>query len=194
MEASERIITPKFRIIFADVFRPRENRKDDGSVTMEYSVMAAFPPGTDFTQMNALIAAAAAKKWGPDKATWPKPLRNPIRANEEKEQKGVLPDGLERGGHFINIKTTIRPGVVDQNVQPILDESEFYRGCYAIAQIDAYGYEVKGNKGVSFGLQNIQKVADGEPLSGRQRAEDAFQPVAGAATPATGGASGDPFA
>jgi hypothetical protein len=44
-----------------------------------------------------------------------------------------------------------------------------------------YYYDQKGNKGVSFGLLNLQTVADGDPLGGRVRPTDAFKPVEGAA-------------
>ena len=40
--------------------------------------------------------------------------------------------------------------------------------------ITAFGYDVKGNKGISFALNNVQKWADGERLDGRVRAEDEF--------------------
>ena len=33
---------------------------------------------------------------------------------------------------------------------------------------------MNGNNGVACGLNNVQKVADGEPLTGRSRAEDDF--------------------
>jgi len=185
----ENVITPKFRVSYPQVFRPKLN---DLNGKQEYSLVAIFAPGSDLSLLNAQVAAAATEKWGADKSKWPKPLRNPIRKNEEREKEGKLPDGYEAGGVFINFKGSQKPGVVDQNVQTIIDESQFYAGCYAIAQVRAYAYDNKGNRGVAFGLQNIQKVADGDPLSGRQRAEDAFVPVAGAA--AGGGSSDDPFA
>jgi hypothetical protein len=40
--------------------------------------------------------------------------------------------------------------------------------------MNAYAYDVSGNRGVSFGLGNVQKVADGEALSSRTTAEDDF--------------------
>jgi hypothetical protein len=43
--------------------------------------------------------------------------------------------------------------------------------------VNFYPYNQAGNKGVGAGLQNVQKVADGEPLSGRSRAEDDFSAV-----------------
>ena len=44
-----------------------------------------------------------------------------------------------------------------------------------------YAYDAKGNKGYAFGLQNIQKLEEGEPLSGRAKAEDEFQAIEGVA-------------
>ncbi|WP_423787999.1 ssDNA-binding protein, partial [Klebsiella pneumoniae] len=38
-------------------------------------------------------------------------------------------------------------------------------------------YEQSGNKGVAFGLQNLQKLRDGEPLGGRVPASKAFEAV-----------------
>jgi len=35
-----------------------------------------------------------------------------------------------------------------------------------------------GKHGVSFGLQNLQKMNDGEPFSGKTKAEDDFESIA----------------
>ena len=64
----------------------------------------------------------------------------------------------------------------------ILDESEIYSGCYGKVSLRAFAYDQKGNKGVSFGLQNVQKVRDGESLGGRVNPQDEFKPVENAAT------------
>jgi hypothetical protein len=184
------VITPKFRVMYPNVFRPRENTKEDGTKVMEYSLHIVFPKGTDLSAITKAITDAAIEKWGADKSKWPKNLRNPVRKNEEREKDGKLPDGYEEGGHFMNVRSKQKPGLVDANRQAIIDETAFYAGCWARAQINPYTYEAKGNKGVSFGLQNVQKMADGEPLSGRMRAEDAFEPVADA----QGSTTEDPFA
>ncbi len=186
---AENIITPQFRASYVQVFRPRKNDLND---KMEYSLVAIFPKGADLSALIQATGAAAVEKWGADKTKWPKNLRNPIRKNEEREKDGKLPDGYEPGGHFITLKSTERPGLVDGNRQPVIDETQVYSGCYMRAQVRAYAYLQKGNAGVSFGLQNVQKMADGEPLSGRQRAEDAFEAVAGAVQ--DGASSEDPFA
>lgn len=185
----ENLITPKFRVSYAKVFRPEKNKLND---KMEYSLVAIFPKGTDLSALTKSVGEAAVEKWGADKTKWPKNLRNPIRKNEEREKDGKLPDGYEAGGYFITLKSEQRPGLVDGNRQAIIDETAFYSGCYARAQVRPFAYLQKGNAGVSFGLQNLQKMADGDPLSGRQRAEDAFEPVAGSTE--AGSSVEDPFA
>jgi hypothetical protein len=180
----ENVITPEFRVSYPQVFRAKRN---DLNGKDEYSIVCLFPKNADLSVLNAQIAAAATEKWGADKAKWPKGLRSPLRDQAEKEKDGKLPDGMEAGAKFMTMRSTQRPGLVDGNRQAIIDETDFYAGCYARAQVRAFAYDQKGNRGVSFGLQNLQKMRDGDPLSGRQKAEDAFEAVAGA------GKSSDPF-
>ena len=68
--------------------------------------------------------------------------------------------------YFVNANSTTAPQIVDQKVQPILDRGEVYSGCYARVSINFYAFNSNGNKGVACGLGNIQKVRDGERLSG----------------------------
>jgi hypothetical protein len=167
--------TPKFRVSWPKVFKPELNKL---SGKTEYSITALFPKGTDLSAMKKAAENAIIEKWGADKIKWPKTLKSPFRDQGEKEVDGSLPAGYEKGAIFINLKSKNKPGVVDQNVQAILDEADFYAGCYAIASVNAYAYDQAGNRGVSFGLNNIQKVADGEPLSGRSKPENDFAAVA----------------
>ena len=59
--------------------------------------------------------------------------------------------------------------------QPILERSEVYSGVYGRASINFYAFNSNGNKGIACGLNNLQKIADGEPLGGKSRAEDILQ-------------------
>jgi hypothetical protein len=63
---------------------------------------------------------------------------------------------------------------VDRRLQEIIDSTEVYSGCYAKVSINAFPYSVSGNKGVSFGLNHVQKLRDGDFLGGRSKAEDDF--------------------
>lgn len=168
------IVTPKFRVSFPKVFKPEINKLSGKS---EYSVVALFDKSADMTKLKAAAKAAIEEKWGTDPAKHPKNLRSPFRDQGEKAKDGVLPPGHVEGAVFLNLKSTQKPGVVDEQVQPILDESVFYAGCYAIAAVSVYAYDQAGNRGVGIGLTNIQKVADGEPFSGRPKPEASFTPV-----------------
>lgn len=172
------VVTPKFRVSYPNVFKAKRN---DLSGKDEFSIEALFPKGADLSKLKAAAQEAIVAKWGPDKEKWPKNLRSPFRDQAEKAKdvdgKRILPPACEEGAIFMNLKSSQRPGVVDGNVQDILDESQFYAGCYAIASVNAYAYDQKGNRGVSFGLGNVQKVADGEPLGNRSKPEQDFAPI-----------------
>lgn len=186
------INTPVFRVSYPNVFQAKKN---DLNGKDEFSVVALFKKGEDLSALKAAAQKAITDKWGPDKAKWPTNLRSPFRLQEERAKdvdgKRILPPGHEEGAVFLNLKSQQRPGVVDQNVQDILEHSQFYAGCYARASINAYAYDQKGNRGVSFGLGNIQKVRDGDPLGNRARPEQDFAPIAGespsAAAPSNAG-------
>lgn len=175
------VMTPMFRVSWPNVFKPRKNEMNGKE---EYSVVALFPKGADLTPLKKAAEAAIVEKWGPDKSKWPSNIRSPFRDQGEKgklvDGKKILPAGYEEGAIFLNLKSTHRPGVVDQNVQDIIDESQFYPGCFARATVNAFAYDQKGNRGVSFGLANVQKVKDGDPLSGRPSAVEEFAPIEGA--------------
>lgn len=87
-------------------------------------------------------------------------------------------DEAYKGHYFINANSTNPPQIVDQRVQPILERSQVYSGCYARVSINFYAFNSNGNKGVAAGLGNIQFVRDGEPLGGQTSALDEFETLA----------------
>ena len=96
--------------------------------------------------------------------------------------KTPLRDGdLERpdnpayaGSYFVNANATSAPGIVDADRNPILTRSEVYSGVYGRASISFYAFNSSGNKGIACGLNNLQKIRDGEPLGGKASAESDF--------------------
>ncbi len=117
--------------------------------------------------MDAAIKDGAAKFGGkiPPKGTLKLPLRDGDAERDDEAYKGA---------YFVNANSTTAPQIVDRAVQPILDRSEVYSGCYARVSINFYAFNTNGNKGTACSLGNIQKVRDGEPLSGRTSAADDF--------------------
>lgn len=172
------LMTPEFRVSYPFVFTPQAN-KEDPTREPKYSVTMLFKKGEDLTKLRDAVVDVLTEKFGP-KEKWPKNLRLPFRDQADKEKDGKMPEGYTKGAVFVTASGKQKPGVVDQNVNDIIDSSQFYAGCYARATVRAFYYDAKGNKGVAFGLQNVQKLRDGEPLGNRMRAQDEFKPVEGA--------------
>ena len=97
-------------------------------------------------------------------------LKLPLR-DGDKERKG---DPTYAGCMFINANSSTAPGIVDADRQPILERSEVYSGVYGRASITLYAFNSNGNRGIACGLNNLQKIRDGEPLGGRASAESDF--------------------
>lgn len=180
MARSGTIMTPEFRVSYPNIFTAVVNRM---SKKEEYSLVALFKKGQDISILKNAVKKIAEEEWGTDQKKWPKKLRLPFRDQSEREKEGedgnaYMPVGYEAGAIFINLKSKQRPGIVDSNRQAIIDETEIYAGCYARATLNAYAYDYEGNVGIAFGLNNVQKLRDGEPLSGKAKAEDDFEAVA----------------
>ena len=180
MSENTQCITPEFRASYPSVFRASKNELNGKD---EFGVQALFPKGADLSRLKAAAKAAAEKKWGTDQKKWPKNMRMPFRDQAEKvktddDDNEYLPDGCEAGAIFMNLKSTKKPGLVNAHNEDVIDETEFYAGCYARAQVNAFAYDTKGNAGISFGLNHIQKLRDGESFgSAARNASDVFEPV-----------------
>lgn len=139
----------------------------------KYSVSAIIPK-SDTKTVNAIKAAIeqakkdSVSKWG---GKVPANLKLPLRDGDIDRPD----DEAYAGCYFFNANSRQAPQVVDSKVQPILDQSEVYSGCYGKISVTFYGYNSNGNRGIAAGLGNIQKLKDGESLGGRTSAADDFQ-------------------
>ena len=97
-------------------------------------------------------------------------IKTPLRDGDQER-----PDDPAYAAHyFLNANSTTAPGIVDADCQPILSRSEVYSGVYGRASISFYAFNSSGNRGIACGLNNLQKIRDGEPLGGRASAESDF--------------------
>lgn len=168
---AENIITPKFRAGFVGLFKATAPMSNPNGAK-KYSMRAIFMPDTDLSALKEQAKIAAEEKWGQGKV--PKTIRSPFRTNEELENPvpGIPDDAVVM---TFSANEDRRPGVVDKNAQDIIDDSEVYAGAWFRAEVRAFAYDNAGNKGVSFGLQNVQKLKDDEPLGkGRAPAAKVF--------------------
>ncbi|VWC95564.1 hypothetical protein BLA39750_02197 [Burkholderia lata] len=182
------VITPEFRAGFISVFKATSTKNDDGTMSApKFSVRAAFPPNTDLSALKKEAEAAAQAKWGNN---IPKSLRSPFRLNEELD-KPVQGIGDDWTIMTFSANEDRRPGIVDATLQDIIDSTQAYSGAWFRCQVRAYAYEAKGNKGVAFGLQNVQKLRDDDPIGGgNMPASKAFEP---AGEPSSGKTAGSIF-
>jgi hypothetical protein len=96
------------------------------------------------------------------------------------------PSRPEYAGHYyFNTKSLTKPGAVDAHGHDILGSQDIVSGDYGRVSLNAYAYDQAGNKGVSFGLNNIMLVAKGDSLGGAKPSAAAdFGVMPGKAAPA----------
>jgi hypothetical protein len=167
-----RLLTPEFRVSYPHVFKA--NAFKGGKP--KFSVTMLFPKNSDLSPIKNAIKEAKIAKFGADKDSWPDDLESPVVDGDSP--KHADKDGY-KGCWAIKASTNEdqRPGVVDENVQPILEPSDFYPGCYARAYVYAYVWEFAGKRGVGFILDHVQKLRDGKSFGGKKSADQVFSPV-----------------
>lgn len=141
----------------------------------KYSVSAIIPKSDTDTIDKLKKAIEQAKKdtvskWG---GKVPANLKLPLRDGDIDRPE----DEAYADSYFFNANSRQAPQVVDKNVQPIIEQSEVYSGCYGRISVNFYGFNNNGNRGIAAGLGNIQKLRDGESLGGRTNADEDFNAV-----------------
>lgn len=164
-----KVVTGVVRLSYANIWEPKSINGGDE----KYSVSLIIPK-SDTKTVDAINAAVeAAIKEGVGKFGGKIPNRSalklPLRDGDAERD-----DEAYKDSYFVNANSLTPPQIVDTKVQPILDRNEVYSGVYARVSITFYAFNSNGNRGIACGLGNIQKVRDGEPLSGRSNAEDDF--------------------
>lgn len=171
---STKMITGKdTRFSYCSVWEPRSVNGGDP----QYSIALLIPKSDETTVAAIRAAQELAYKEGEAilkgrGGTVPpmSAIRVPLRDGDLERPE----DPSYAGCWFLNARSSRAPGIVDAAARPILDRSEFYSGCYGRASITFFAYNQNGNRGIGCGLNNLQKLRDGEPLGGRISAEQEF--------------------
>ncbi len=171
-----KVITGEIRLSYAHVWEP--NSVNGGAE--KYSSSIIIPKSDTVTVDKIKAAIEAAYKDGEGKLKGSgksvpalSAIKTPLRDGDLERPD----DEAYKNCYFVNANSTTAPQIVDKKVQPILDRSEVYSGCYARVSLNFYAFNSNGNKGIACGLGNIQKLRDGEPLGGRTNAADDFDTV-----------------
>ena len=168
---STKVVTGKVRFCYVNVFEPTAMNEGD---TPKYNICVLIPKSDTATIDKIKKAIEAAKEAGKAKLAdkngrIPANLKLPLHDGDEER-----PDDPAFGDHyFINANSMRQPSIVDRSLNPIMSRDEFYSGCYGRASINFYAFNVS-SKGIAAGLNNLQKLEDGEMLAGGSTAEEDF--------------------
>jgi hypothetical protein len=164
-----KVVTGKVRFSYLHVWEPAA--VEEGS-QKKYSVSLIIPKSDTATVARIKDAIQSALEAGKAKfgGKIPASLKLPLRDGDLERAD----DDAYLNSWFLNANSSKQPGIVDQNVQPILRQAELYSGCYGRASVNFFAFNTNGNKGIACGLNNIQKLSDGETLGGRTTAEFDF--------------------
>lgn len=177
-----KVQTPIFRVSFPAMFRPSEGVEENGKKgEPKFGLTGLFDEASqktpEFKAMQDILRKAAIEKWGLEEAkrlmgtsTFKKAFRP---GADKSHMEGYNVPGLV----FASMTTKQKPGLIAADKSIITDESDFFAGCYARATVTAYAFEKAGNKGVAFGLHNVQKIRNGTSFSGRTEASEDFDEV-----------------
>ena len=145
--------------------------------TPKFSVSLIIPKSDTRTLNRIKAAIEAAYKEGEGKLKGNGKTVPPLSSIKQPLRDGDIErpdDEAYANAYFVNANSATAPGIVDSNLDPILERSEVYSGVYGRASINFYAFNSNGNKGIACGLNNLQKIRDGESLGGKSRAEDDF--------------------
>lgn len=157
-----KVLTGKVRFSYVSVF---EAKLAPGATKPKFSLQLLIDKNDSFTINRCKAAIAAAieegktKIWGGKK---PANLKLPLRDGDDEKPELEEYEGML----FLNCSSGNKPGVVDFTMEEIYDSTELYSGCYGRVTINFYPFATQGHKGIAVGLNNVQKLDDGEPLGG----------------------------
>lgn len=164
------ITDPDTRWSYANVWEP----KSINGGAQKYSVSLIIPKSDTKTVAKIEAAIKAAYKEGEGKLKGNGKsvpalsiLKTPMRDGDLERPD----DPAYANTYFVNANATSAPGIVDADRNPILTRSDVYSGVFGRASISFYAFNSSGNKGIACGLNNLQKLHDGESLGGKISAE-----------------------
>lgn len=178
------LLTPPATLSYPNLFKARLGPNAKPGEEPKFSAALVFTrEAFDSPEMRAIkdeVVRVAREKFGQQKADAmirEKSLKLPFRT--DIAAKGYPEEFVA----FINISSKQQPGIVsryagkDGKPAPITDEREMYAGCVVRASVRAYAYGGAGTTyapGVALGLQNVQKMGDGDRIDGKSDASDDF--------------------
>jgi hypothetical protein len=175
--AARRCVTPVGTLSFPHFFTPQDPMEEGGKA--KFGGVLVFAGDTDLSELKRVVQVAGVEYFGVEefkRLLKAKKIRLPFRNGDDEDVKRY-----PEGSVFINAKSDTKPGLASRYRDPstgkaqVLEDPEaWYPGALTRFSVTAFGYDVKGNKGIAFALNNAQKMGDGPRLDSRVKAEDEF--------------------
>lgn len=164
IKPGNKIITGVCRISYASLNRPSEKFG-------KYSCVLMIPKSDKKTikelreLQETVLEEATSSVFGGKR---PKRWNDTIKDGDDEDQTDLEQNPEYEGHWYLNVSNNRKPGIVaGPNKEPVESEDEVYSGMYAIASLNCRAYNFENtSKGVTFYLNNLWKVRDGEPLGG----------------------------
>lgn len=190
-----RVMTGRCRISYPELVTPKAFNDGDDP---KFSATFVFESAEDIQDIRKAVLAVAKENWGAEKLEGASikmldtaggrvpylvagdlRIRLPWYDDPDLIAKQKYPEGSV----FIRARSGRKPGLVTEIRDPetgkpsiLEDPSKIYAGVYVRASLDVFAYDHSGNRGVAFGLGNIQLIGGGEAFAGVvTAAEDEFK-------------------
>lgn len=173
VNATTRVVIGPVRFSYLHIWEPTALAEDQKK---KYSGSFMWPKSDKKTTEVVKAAIEAAKQQGKASKWGGKiPAKLEVSFYDGDVDKADKEEYADQ--YYINAKSDQRPGIVDKNRQPIVNQDEVYSGAYGYVSVTFYPYDFNGKKGVAVALNNIMKTKDGEPFGSRVSADEDFAGV-----------------
>jgi hypothetical protein len=198
---SVRLKTPVFVISYPHLFKPVAMQQADGSPGRpSWSVTAVFTEEAQKTPEFAALKEAALKvgveKFGSDfqkyvaAGVYHWPFKKDVLGKYPQFPNAVVM--TFRNWQWAPGVVSRRPGpdgrpaIITEESQVIGHPDEIYGGALGVAVVSPFAFDRQVKKGVSFGLNSLQKWGDGPRLDSKRSAQDEFEADLSAAIESAG--------
>lgn len=171
--ATRKAVVGEVRFSYAHVFEPW------GDVDPKYSVVAVINKKDThiIDEIREKIRAVyEEEKQGMFKGRTFESLALPLKDGDNPGE-GREPNPSYEGSYYISANRKTAPGVVGRDRKPIVNQDDFYSGCYGYISMTIAPYDINGKKGIKAYLNHIMKTRAGERLGGASTAEFDFADV-----------------
>lgn len=162
--ASGNIRSPRGKLSYPYLFSPQPPRRGEvqkPDAKPKYTTTLLLPPDVDLTIARNAVRDTAKEKFG-DRLSdelFMKKFKLPFIKAEE-----VMKDF--NGWTVLRLSSVNKPGIVDHMGRAVTEPREVYAGRWAFVSINPFAYDREGNRGVSFGVVNVQLLEHDTPLAG----------------------------